>query len=76
MLKGKVAVVTGGTRGIGLAIVKAYLDNGATVVLWGSREESVNKALAELKAVNKKYKVEGMWPNLTDAKEVIEEPWR
>lgn len=70
MLKGKVAVVTGGTRGIGLAIVKAYLDNGATVVLWGSREESVNKALAELKAVNKKYKVEGMWPNLTDAKAV------
>ena len=70
MLEGKVAIVTGGTRGIGLAIVKTYLDNGASVVLWGSREESVSKALAELKTINKKYKVDGMWPNLADAKAV------
>lgn len=68
MLKGKVAIVTGGTRGIGLAIVKTYLENGATVVLWGSREESVSKALAGLK--NKKYKVDGMWPDLSNAKAV------
>ena len=38
MLKGKVAVVTGGTRGIGYAIVKKFLENGASVVLWGSRQ--------------------------------------
>ena len=49
MLKGKVAVVTGGTRGIGYAIVKKYLENGAKVVLFGSRDETVNKALAALK---------------------------
>lgn len=42
MLKGKVAVVTGGTRGIGYAIVKKYLENGAKVVLFGSRDETVN----------------------------------
>ena len=34
MLKGKVAVITGGTRGIGYATVKKLLENGATVVLF------------------------------------------
>ena len=70
LLKGKVAVVTGGTRGIGLAVVKSYLNNGAKVVLFGSKKESVQKALAELKAENRKYEVEGMYPNLTNYTEV------
>ena len=57
MLKGKVAVVTGGTRGIGYAIVKKYLENGAKVVLFGSRDETVNKALAALKEENPDWEV-------------------
>ncbi len=73
MLAGKVAVVTGGTRGIGYAIVKKYLENGAKVVLFGSREESVNKALASLKAENPNWEVEGAYPDLTDPKAVAEE---
>ena len=48
MLKGKTAVVTGGTRGIGFAIAKKYLDNGANVAICGSRQDSVDKALAKL----------------------------
>ncbi len=59
MLKGKIAIVTGGTRGIGLAIVKKILDNGATVILLGSKEESVTKALSNLKKINNNYQVDG-----------------
>lgn len=66
MLKGKIAVVTGGTRGIGYAIVEAYLKNGATVVLFGSRQETVDKALASLKSQNPDWPVTGMAPNLAD----------
>ena len=66
MLQGKVAIVTGGTRGIGLAIVRTYLQNGAKVALFGSREETVNKALDELKAENAGWEVIGMAPDLTD----------
>lgn len=66
MLQGKVAIVTGGTRGIGLAIVRTYLQNGAKVALFGSREETVNKALDELKAENAGWEVIGMAPDQTD----------
>lgn len=62
MLEGKVAVVTGGTRGIGLAIVKAFLDEGASVALFGSRQETVDKALAELEG----KPVIGLAPDLSD----------
>ena len=70
MLKGKVAVVTGGTRGIGFATVKTYLDNGAKVVLFGSRQETVDKALKELMEENKDYPVKGMHPDLTNEEEI------
>ncbi len=66
LLQDKIAVVTGGTRGIGFAIVKAFLEEGATVVLCGSRQETVDKALASLKG----EKVEGICPNLTKYDEV------
>ena len=72
MLKGKVAVVTGGTRGIGYAIVRKYLENGAKVVLFGSREETVNKALSSLREENSSWDVSGYYPNLSDASEVKE----
>ncbi len=70
MLKGKVAVVTGGTRGIGFEIVRKYLVNGAKVVLFGSRKETVEKALEKLQAENGAWEVEGKCPELTNAAEV------
>lgn len=68
MLKDKVAVVTGGTRGIGYAIVEKFLKNGAKVVLFGSRQETVEKAIASLKAENEDWEVSGAWPVLTDGR--------
>lgn len=64
MLRGKVAIVTGGTRGIGYEIVRTYLKNNAKVVLFGSREESVNNALDLLKKENPNYEVSGYYPDL------------
>lgn len=66
LLQGKKAIVTGGTRGIGFAVVQTFLRNGASVALFGSRQETVDKALAALGAENPDWEVIGMAPDLTD----------
>lgn len=74
MLEGKIAVVTGGTRGIGLETVRVFKENNAKVILFGSKSESVEKAVNELK--NEGLEVKGYYPNLNDyddVKGVIEE---
>jgi len=47
-LSGKIAIVTGGTRGIGYAIVKRLLTEGAAVAFCGRTQESVDRAAGEL----------------------------
>ena len=70
MLNGSVAVITGATRGIGFATAKLFLENNAKVVIFGSKEESVNKALDKLSEY--KDNVLGMYPNLNNENEVAD----
>lgn len=70
MLKGKVAIITGGTRGIGLEIVKVFKENNAEVILFGSKKETVDKAISELEKEN--ILVEGYYPNLSNPQEIEE----
>ena len=72
LLENKIAIVTGGTRGIGLATVEAFLREGATVILTGSRQETADKAVAALKEKDPNARVAGIAPNLADLASVEE----
>lgn len=67
-LENKVVIVTGGTRGIGLETVKIFKENHANVILFGSKKETVEKAIENLRKEG--YEVEGYYPNLNDYKSV------
>ncbi|KDN16716.1 3-oxoacyl-ACP reductase [Amycolatopsis rifamycinica] len=62
-LSGRVALVTGGTRGIGLATARALVEAGATVVLTGRDEARAKEAAASVGA-------SGLALDVTDAKAV------
>jgi len=49
-LENKTALITGSTAGIGFAIAKALSSEGARTIINGRSEDSVNRALSELKA--------------------------
>lgn len=69
MLEGKVAVITGATRGIGYKVAEKYLENGAKIAIFGSKKESVDKAIETLK---EKGEVIGFYPNLNVPNEIKE----
>lgn len=65
-LKDKVAIVTGGSRGIGLATVERFLTEGAKVILTASTQNNAEKAAARLREKYPAAVVEGISPDLTD----------
>lgn len=70
MLDGKAAIVTGGTRGIGYSVVQRFLEAGARVALFGSRQETVDSALQQIKAERSDVEVIGFCPALDQYQEV------
>lgn len=56
-LEGKTAVITGGSSGIGLAAAQEFINNGATVIIFGRDQEALNTATAQLGADS--YAIQG-----------------
>src|SRR5215218_5773873 len=52
-LAGRAGVVTGGSRGIGLAVARRLLDEGADLVLTATTQDGADRAAAELEAGNR-----------------------
>ena len=67
-LENKVVIVTGGTRGIGFETVRAFTENKANVILFGSKRETVEEAVDLLMLEDKS--VRGYYPDLNDYDEV------
>src|SRR5688572_28421061 len=65
-LTSKTAFVTGGSRGIGLAIARALLEQGANVALTATTAESASRAAAELGAAFPGDRVIGLAANVRD----------
>jgi len=63
-LQGKVAVITGGTTGIGLAVAKLFVAEGAYVFITGRRQKELEDAVREIG--DNVYGVQGDVANLAD----------
>ena len=74
MLDGKIAIVTGGSSGIGKAIVKTYLDHGAKVVIVDVDEEGLQEAEKELAKLEEKVLlVKGDVTKVEDVRKGVDE---
>ena len=69
-LENKVAIITGGSRGIGYATVQAFLREGATVILAASSPASAQKAVDKLRLEFPEATIGGIGPDLSNYEEV------
>jgi 3-oxoacyl-[acyl-carrier protein] reductase len=74
LLKGKKAIVTGGTAGIGKAIASIFAEHGADVIIFGTNPERAEQALKEIEAVkaNPEQKILSFLVDVSLTKEVDE----
>ena len=65
-LKDKVAIITGGSRGIGFATADKFLKEGAAVILTASTQGSADRAVTKLKNIRMPSSMESVpiWPVL------------
>ena len=69
-LKDKVALITGGSRGIGFATADRFLQEGAVVILTASSQGSADRAVARLKEKHPGGTVAGISPDLSSLESV------
>ena len=71
LVQDKITIITGGTRGIGFAAAKIFIENGAKVSIFGETQEEVDTALAQLKELYPEEEVLGFAPDLTSRDAVM-----
>ena len=71
-LKDKVAIITGGSRGIGFATAVKFLKEGATVVIAANSKDSALKAVCKLKEMFPSSTINGISPDLSSLESVKE----
>ena len=71
-LNAQVAIITGGSRGIGLATAEKFIQEGATVVITASSQANAQKAAQQLKEKYPAAKVSGISPDLSSLDSVRE----
>ena len=72
-LKNKVAIITGGSRGIGYATADRFLEEGARVIITASTQESADRAVKKLQEKYPDSVIAGISPNLGSLESVREE---